>query len=527
MFKNFNALTITYLKSSNSDLKPRLLGEVEIPCLESSEDFCEGCTILTEDPLITFPRFDDFHRGNLCVGCCEAIRGSLVPCEDCQLPMCGQDCEKLSLHKNFDCKIFALQLMSQVVGSSHRSTKKYRKQLYLLVSVFRCISLKSLDVEKWKLIEKLMTIPTMDEKVTCLSSLDSLDCVGEVLLTTKQILEAKTHGAYLPLETPPGHEEMVRVADTFVSLMCVLLKFGLCFWPENLGNGMMSLLYTSGRIPHDCNPNSVGVMDSYGAVKLVAASNFNKGTQVTIARHFSHSLWFIQGYHYRQTALGQQFLTHEHCSMCFNCGDNNSGISCIKCTYCKQAYMIPMDSKMICIGCNRHVSASNIGSKLFKAIKFYEYYYSQKNLDSYEKLAKDIFDLENSLSPHHFVVIALKTLYVKQIHLFKSTTDEFLKLVLKFGDQILSVLSSVLTGLSYYKGVISFCLHYAHEAYLERVSQSDLVSYHWNHMRKYMVEIDRNWCWRLSHTTLEEEREYRAMLATHYEKGICSLPSPD
>lgn len=41
----------------------------------------------------------------VCLGCCSAVDCSVL-CTKCSWPVCGQDCENLSVHRDGECDVF-------------------------------------------------------------------------------------------------------------------------------------------------------------------------------------------------------------------------------------------------------------------------------------------------------------------------------------------------------------------------------------------------------------------------------------
>lgn len=284
--------------------------------LEASRDITAGEVIIRDTPLIVGPKQVTLP---LCLGCFTPVDGS-YSCTLCGWPLCGPECQKITLHYP-ECQLSRNRPIKVQVNKFMQVN-----QMYECITPLRCLWLKDNDPAKWAALSQMESHleRRMNTDVHEVNQANVVDFLQKYL----RVLNF-------------SEEEIHRVCG-------VIDVNGF----EIPGPNIIGLYGKACLLEHCCIPNSSRTFDPQLNIIIRATVDIAKGEHITTS--YTDPMW---GTSNRQLHLRTSKYFKCTCERCKDPTEMDTHFSSLKCGHCSNGFVLPSPSPLspeawICNSCS-------------------------------------------------------------------------------------------------------------------------------------------------------------------------------
>ena len=346
------------------------------------------------------------------MGCSTPVNGS-YSCTLCGWPLCGPECQKISLH-NPECE-FSQRRNPRIKVNKFGQVN----QMYECITPLRCLWLKENDKTRWNELMK-MESHLEDRKKTSIFSITQTNIVefSKVYLKAEEFSNEEFHTVCGIIDVNgfeiPG--------------------------PELIG------LYGKGcLLENSCVPNTSRTFDAQLNIVIRATKPINKGDHITTC--YSDPMW---GTNNRNLLLQTSKHFRCQCNRCMDPTELGTHLSSLKCNSCQNGLLVPphmnlYEAEWKCSSCNISLQNSKVEEMLTKLGE--QLVTLKGNISQSEIFLKST---SNSLSENHYyrndVKVALAQLYGNQGLQLSAAPDTTLQRKKELCLEILKLLNILTPG---------------------------------------------------------------------------------
>jgi len=408
--------------------------------LTAAKDLKAGEQVLEEIPWAIGPK-----SGSpvICLGCYTPTDGSAV-CADCGWPICGEECQKDTIHKNAECAVFAAAGVRYIPETEEQLTNGSPQ--FECITPLRVLLQKDKDPERWEAEVKDLEAHSDSRKNDPDWDIEQVNVVEFLRNKCKladKFTEDEIHWAIGVLE---------------VNAFEVRTQYGFF---------IRGLYPRTGLMSHNCVANTTHT--------VYAGENFRSRVRVTIDVQQDGELFVSYTSSIQPTILRRENLKFSKrfdcdCKRCADPTELGTHLSTLKCTKCDNGIIMstnPLDQEAIwkCSHCEFCIRAETL-KKIFKVIQI-----EIEQVEAIEEGDAKIQELErlmkkykSVLHPRNVYMMSLRHSLVQLYgrapgYTFADLPDILLERKIELCRQVLETTDVVKPGLNRFRGLILYELH--------------------------------------------------------------------